>query len=79
MKKEERVGRIFRSLHLITQAEELLEGIVWESQEEQSDHFDKLQKTEQIMLCECHHSLKLAFTSLESLYNAYRYSTFYNE
>lgn len=76
MKKEERAGYIYRALHLITQAEKLLDNIVWEEQKDQSDHFDNLQKNEQVMLCGCNYVLKSAFTSLEDLYNAYRHDVF---
>lgn len=76
MKKEERAGYIYRALHLITQAEKLLDNIVWEGDEGKSDNFENLQKNEQLMLCICHNNLKSAFTSLEGLYNAYRHDVF---
>lgn len=42
MKQEERADRIFRSLHLITEARKLIDGIVWEGEEGKSDNFEKL-------------------------------------
>lgn len=79
MKQEERAGRIFRSLHLITEAEKLLNDIIWEDEKEQPDNYDKLQKLEQVMLGGCHYMLKSTFEALEELYKSYRYNTFNQE
>lgn len=79
MTQKERADRVSKSLQLIVEAEKLLGDIVWKGQEGQSDHFDKLSKLEKVMLCSSHHSVKLAFTSLEGLYNAYKYNTFPEE
>lgn len=79
MKQIERSNRIFRSLHLLTEAEKLLDDIIWDEEKEQSDHYDKLQKLEQVMLGGCHYMLRSTFEALEELYKSYRYNTFNNE
>lgn len=79
MKQEERADRIFRSLHLITEARKLIDGIVWEGEEGKSDNFEKLQQSEQLMFCICHNKLKSVFESLNGLYDIYRYNTFSEE
>ena len=79
MKQEERADRIFRSLHLITEARKLIDGIVWEGEEGKSDNFEKLQTNKQLMFCICHNELKSVFKSLNGLYNACKNSTFSEE
>lgn len=76
MKKEKRVKRVERALQLVTKAKKLLDDIVWEGQGGQSDHFDKLQKLEQVMLCDSHHSLRVTCTSLNEMINAYKFCNF---
>lgn len=50
MNKQERESKANRAYELLLEANELLNEIIWESQEGQVDHFDKLSKLEQIKL-----------------------------
>lgn len=79
MTQKECADHIFRSLHLIIEAEKLLNDIIWEDEKEQPDNYDKLQKLEQVMLSGCHYMLKSTFEALEELYKSYRYNTFNQE
>jgi hypothetical protein len=76
MKKEERIKRVDDALHLIEEAQKLLKDIIWEGQEGQPDHFDKLQKLEQVMLCGSHHSLRVACMTLSEMANSYKFCNF---
>ena len=50
MNKQERAERAARAYELLLEAHNIVNDIVWESQEGQEDHFDKLSKLEQIQL-----------------------------
>lgn len=76
MEKEKRVKRVEDALRLIEEAQKLIQDIVWEGQEGQADHFDKLQKVEKVMLCGCNHSLRVACTSLFDMKQAYNFCNF---
>ena len=76
MEKEKRVKRVEDALRLIEEAQKLIQDIVWEGQEGQADHFDKLQKVEKVMLCGCNHSLRLACITLTEMSNAYKFCNF---
>lgn len=76
MKKEERIKCVDNALQLAVEAQKLLEDVVWEGQEGQPDHFDKLQKLEQVMLCGSHHSLRVACIALTEMSNAYKFCNF---
>lgn len=76
MEKEKRVKRVEDALGLIEEAQKLIQDIVWEGQEGQPDHFDKLQKVEKVMLCGCNHSLRLACLSLLEMKQAYNFCNF---
>lgn len=58
MKREERITKMNRVYDLLMEADEILNSIVWEKQEGQEDHFDKLSKLEQVKLSGCHCSIK---------------------
>lgn len=50
MDKQEREARAARVYKLLSEAHTLINDIIWEAQEGQADHFDKLSKLEQITL-----------------------------
>lgn len=50
MNKQERESRAARAYELLLEAHNIVNDIVWERQEGQEDHFDKLSKLEQIQL-----------------------------
>lgn len=50
MNKEERKEAANKAYCLLLKAYELLNDIIWERQEGQSEHFDKLSKLEQLKL-----------------------------
>lgn len=76
MTVEKRKEVIKKAIELVMEAEDLLQTIVWEKEEGQSDHFNNLSKLEQIRLSGTHHSLKLSLTSLNNLNNTYEFSEF---
>lgn len=76
MTKEERIKRVDCVAQLLGEAKKLLNDIVWEGQEGQPDHFDKLQKLEQVMLCSCDNSVRLACSTLTEMTNAYKFCNF---
>ena len=50
MNKEERKEAANKAYNLLFEASEILNEIIWEHQEGQSEHFDNLSKLEQIKL-----------------------------
>lgn len=50
MDKQEREARATKVYELLLEAHNIVNGIIWEAQEGQADHFDKLSKLEQITL-----------------------------
>ncbi len=50
MDKQERANRAARAYELLLEAHNIVNDIIWEAQEGQADHFDKLSKLEQITL-----------------------------
>lgn len=76
MKKEERIKRVNCVAQLLGEARTILNHIVFEDQEGQPDHFDKLQKLEQVMLCSCDNSVRLACNTLTEMVNAYKFCNF---
>lgn len=76
MTKEERIKRVDCVAQLLGEANSLLCGIIWERQEGQPDHFDKLQKLEQVMLCSCDNIVRLACNTLTEMVNAYKFCNF---
>lgn len=59
--------KIEKAYNLVREAQNLLNEVIWESQEGQEDHFDRLPKFERIAISGCYHSLKYSCTSLENL------------
>lgn len=50
MTKEERESKVRRAGELAREVKQLLNDIVWESKEDQADHFDNLTKVEKVAL-----------------------------
>lgn len=72
---EKRKNIVNKAIKLVTEAEDLLQSIIWEKQEGQSDHFNNLSKLEQIKLSGTHHSLKLSLISLNDLDDIYEFES----
>lgn len=53
MTKEERIEKIKKAKKMAFEIKEIFNNIVWEKQEGQVEHFDKLSKAEQIALIGC--------------------------
>ena len=50
MTKKERLDKLNQVCELSATIKDILYGIVWENQEGQEDHFDRLTKSEQVAL-----------------------------
>lgn len=67
MNKKERRERANKAYCLLSEANELLNDIIWERQEGQDDHFDKLTKLEQIRLAGCRALISSGLVQISSL------------
>jgi len=65
MNKEERKDAAYKAYHLLLEAHELLNDIIWEHQEGQSEHFDKLSKLEKIKLISSHSHIKSSLQEID--------------
>lgn len=72
---EKRQKVVNKAIKLVTEAENLLQSIIWEKQEGQPNYFDNLSKREQIKLSGTHHSLKLSLISLNDLDDTYEFES----
>lgn len=64
MNKQERESRAARAYELLLEAHNIVNDIVWERQEGQEDHFDKLSKLEQINLIACRSHIASSFQAV---------------
>ena len=64
MNKQEREARAARAYELLLEAHNIVNDIVWERQEGQEDHFDKLSKLEQINLIACRSHIASRFKAV---------------
>jgi len=64
MDKQEREARAARAYELLLEAHNIVNDIVWERQEGQEDHFDKLSKLEQINLIACRSLIASSFQAV---------------
>ena len=64
MNKQERESRAARAYELLLEAHNIVNDIVWERQEGQEDHFDKLSKLEQINLIACRSLITSSFQAV---------------
>lgn len=53
MTKKERIEKIKKAQTMASEIKDIFNSIVWENQEGQSEHFDKLSKADQIALIGC--------------------------
>lgn len=67
MNKEERINRVNKVEELLLEAPELINGIIYESEEGQPDHFNKLTKLEQIKIVSCRALLASSFIQIHGL------------
>ena len=67
MTRQERLERVKTALKLLSEADLLIKEIVWESQEGQPDHFDKLPKLEQVWFLGTKTSISHSVAGLQSL------------
>ena len=64
MNKQERANRAAKVYELLLEAHNIVNEIVWERQEGQEDHFDKLSKLEQINLIGCRSHIASSFQAV---------------
>ena len=65
MNKEERKDAANKVYCLLLEAHELLNNIIWEHQEGQPEHFDKLSKLEKIKLISSHSHIKSSLQEID--------------
>lgn len=64
MDKQEREARAAKVYELLLEAHNIVNDIIWEAQEGQADHFDKLSKLEQIQLISIRAHISSGFQSV---------------
>lgn len=67
MTRQEREERVKLALKFLSEADLLIKEIVWESQEGQPDHFDKLPKLEQVWFIGVKTTISHSVAGLQSL------------
>ena len=66
MDKQEREARAAKVYELLLEAHNIVNDIIWEAQEGQADHFDKLSKLEQINLIACRSQIASSFQAVNN-------------